>query len=216
MLNDPVAFEACVSAIPALAAWVAPGGVDPITEVLAMAGLRNTLRQFDPTATVGLFPVGDAYCHTDPVLALGLSFALIHAGELSAALRNHGDLGDVGHAYAAATAPTVRERYDLATALDAQRHSLWAGEPVDFRRHDGAYALFSVVAAGAVSLIDAAVFRVSMRRTGLLDSTSVLDDDTELQLHIEHLFAQMLETSRPPAWATRDDMLAAALDSLQR
>jgi 2-polyprenyl-6-methoxyphenol hydroxylase-like FAD-dependent oxidoreductase len=213
VLKDPGPFEACVATIPALRSWVAPGGVDPITEVLALAGLRNTIRHFEPTGTVGLIPVGDAYCHTDPVLALGLSFALIHARELTAALRDHSEFGDVGSAYAAATTSTLRERYDLATALDEQRHRLWAGEPVDFRRHDGAYALFSIVAAGAVSLIDADVFRVSMRRTGLLDRTSVLDDDTNLQRHIEQLFGQMLETPQPPPGPTRDDMLAAAADS---
>lgn len=213
ILKDPGPFEACVSAIPALRSWVDPDRVDPVTGVLAMAGLRNTLRHYEPTQTVGLFPVADAYCHTDPVLALGLSFALIHAGALSSALGGHSDLGDAGSAYAAATAPVVRERYELATALDEQRRRLWAGEAVDFRRHDGAYALFSVVAAGAVSLIDADVFRVSMRRAGLLDRTSVLDDDPDLRLHIENLFARMLETSTLPAGPTRDDVLATALDA---
>ena len=113
----------------------------------------------------------------------------------------------------AATTATIRERYDFATALDDQRYRMWSGESVDFRRHDGAYALFSVVAAGAVSMIDAKVFRVAMRRAGLLDSTSVLDDDCELQLHIEQVFATMLETPRPPPGPNRDDMLAAAVEA---
>ena len=173
-----------------------------------MAGLRNTLRHHDPTAPVGLVPVGDALCHTDPVLALGLSFALVHAAALTAALREDDDLADACTAYAAAVTPALRERYDLATAVDGQRYRMWTGEQVDFSRHDAAYELFTVVAAGAVALRDPQVFRMFQRRTGLLDSTSVLDDDTDLQLRIEQQFQQMLQTPRPPGPA-RDDLLAA-------
>lgn len=210
VLKDAAPFEACVSRIPALRLWVDPEGVAPITDVLAMAGLRNTLRGYDATAPIGLVPVGDAYCHTDPVLAYGLSFALVHAVALCAALREHDDLGDACPAYAAATIPALRERYDLATAVDDQRHRIWTGEQVDFTHRDGAYALFSLVAAGAVSLIDPEVFRVFARRTRLLDSTSVLDTDIDLQQRIEEVFGQMINTPRPPPGPARDDMLDTA------
>lgn len=213
VLKDAAPFEACVASIAALRLWVGADGVEPITDVLAMAGLRNTIRHYDATSTIGLVPAGDAYCHTDPVLALGLSFALMHAAALVTALRDHADLGDVCAAYAAATRPELRERYELITAVDDQRSRLWAGEAVDFTRHDGAYALFSVVAAGAVSLVDADVFRASMRRTGLLDRTCVLDNDLDLQRRIEIGFKQMLETPRP-AGPSRDDLLATAAAAL--
>lgn len=210
VLKDAAPFEACVSRVPALRLWVDPDGVEPITDVLAMAGLRNTIRRYDATSPIGLVPVGDAFCHTDPVLAMGLSFALVHAVELAAALRDHDDLGDTCSAYAEATIPALRERYDLATALDDQRHRMWIGEKVDFTHHDGAYALFSLVAAGAASAVDPDVFRMYVRRTGLLDSTSVLDTDIGLQRRIEQIFQQMLETPRPPPGPSRDDMLEAA------
>ena len=58
------------------------------------AGLRNTLRHWDPAAPTGLVPVGDAYAHLDPVLAHGLAFAVVHAGELAAALRGFADVRD--------------------------------------------------------------------------------------------------------------------------
>ncbi|WP_426562486.1 FAD-dependent oxidoreductase [Angustibacter sp. McL0619] len=209
VLNDPAAYETAVGAIGSLRLWVDPEAVDPITPVLPLAGLRNTIRRYEPTATIGLVPVGDAYCHTDPVLALGLSFSLLHAVALAQALRDHDDLADAGSAYAAATEPATRERYDLATAVDDQRYRLWTGEPVAFTRHDGAYELFSVVAAGAVAMLDPEVFRVFQRRTGLLDSTSVLDGDLDLQLRIEQQFQQLLATPRPAAGPTRADLLAA-------
>ncbi len=209
ILKDAAAFEAAVAQIPALRQWADPVNVEPITDVLPMAGLRNTLRPYDPGAVLGLVPVGDAYSHTDPVLAHGVAFALIHAGELAAALREHDDLGDAGAAYAAATAPALRERYQFATALDDQRHRMWMGESVDFTRHDGDYALFSMAAAGAAATVDPDIFRMFVRRIGLLDSTTVLDADVGLQHRIEDVFSLLLASPRAPAGPPREEMLAA-------
>lgn len=210
VLKDAAPFEACVSRIPALRLWVDPEGVEPLTDVMAMAGLNNTIRRCETISPIGLIPIGDAYCHTDPVVAYGLSFGLMHAVGLSQALRDHDDLGDACSAYAEATFPVLRERYDLSSALDDQRHRMWSGEPVDPTRRDGAYALFTLVAGGAVSAVDPEVFRLNARRTGLLDSTSVLDSNIDMQKHIEQVFHQMLETPRPPPGPTRDAMLEAA------
>ena len=209
IFKDAAAFEAAVAQIPALRLWADPARVEPITDVLPMAGLRNTLRTYDPDAALGLVPVGDSYSHTDPVLAHGVAFALIHAGELAAALREHHDLGDACATYAAATAPALRERFEFATALDDQRHRMWLGGPVDFRRHDGDYALFSMAAAGAAATVDPEIFRVFVRRIGLLDSTSVLDADVALQRRIEDVFSLLLASPRPPPGPSREDMLAA-------
>jgi 2-polyprenyl-6-methoxyphenol hydroxylase-like FAD-dependent oxidoreductase len=209
LLKDVAAWDAAVALIPGLRTWVDPDNVEPITDVLPMAGLRNTLRAYDPTAPVGLFPVGDAYCHTDPVLAHGLTFGLIHAAALAEALRTHDDLADVGAAYAAMTGPARRERFALATELDAQRLRMWHGEHVDFTCADGDYALFSIVAAGAAAMVDPDVFRVFARRIGLLDSTSVLDSDRALLQRIEQLFAELRSTPRPPPGPPRAEMVSA-------
>jgi flavin-dependent dehydrogenase len=187
---------------------VDPDGVDATTTVMAMAGLRNTLRDPDSTTIGGLAPVGDAYGHSDPVLAHGLAFALVHAGALASALREHIDAGDALASYLAATGAALRERYELASALDEQRHRLWLGEPVDVAHHDGDYALFSMTAAGATASLDAEVFRTFVRRIGLLDSTEVLDRDVDLQCRIEELFAQLLTVPRPASGPSREDMLA--------
>lgn len=219
VFKDAAVFEAAVARIPALRKWVDPSSVDPITDVLPMAGLRNIIRPYDATSAVGLVPIGDAFSHTDPVLAHGLSFALIHAVELAAALREHDDVCDALAAYATATTLALRERYDFATALDEQRHRMWVGDPVAFARPDGDYALFSMVAAGAAATIDPDVFRVFIRRIGLLDSTAVLDSDIDLQRRIEDLFRQVLTSPRPPAGPSREEMLSvvtAAVGAGQR
>ena len=202
-------FEAAVAQIPALAQWVDPRGVDPITGVLPMAGLRNTLNPAFPPGA-GIVAVGDAYCHTDPVLAHGLAFALIHANALVTALQEHAEPVDALAAYATATTQEVGERYRLATALDAQRHRMWLGQSVDFAHHDGDYALFSMVAAAAAAATDADIARVFSRRIGLLDSTAVLDSDAGIQTRIEAIFAAMLASPRVPPGPPKATMMAIA------
>ncbi len=206
--KDVSVFEAAVAQIPALRAWVDPDGVEPITDVLAMAGLRNTLRDIGPAVAAGVVPVGDSHGHSDPVLAHGLAFALVDAAMLAEQLREHPAQPDALAAYRAATGPALRERHDLATAVDDQRLRMWCGESVDVAHREGAYALFSLVAAGAAALVDADVFRVFVRRTGLLDSTQVLDADLGLQGRIEGLFARMAAVPRPPAGPPLEEMLA--------
>lgn len=208
--KDPAVFEAAVAQIPALRTWVDPDGVEPITDVLPMAGLRNTLRHYEPLAGRGLVPVGDAYAHTDPVLAHGLPLALVHARELASALREHSDVDDAAGQYAERVAPILRERFELATALDAQRLRLWLGAPVDFTRPDGDYALFTFVAGAAAAMADPEIFRVHYRRLGLLDSTAVLDSDAALQQRMGVLFAEMRSVPRPPSGPTRDAMVELA------
>ena len=207
VFHDDVAFEAAIARIPALASWVNPDGVDPITPVMAMAGLRNKLCA--GSAVRGLVAVGDAYGHTDPVLAHGLAFGLIHAAELTRAVGENDDIADAVSDYVAATAPALRERYDYATALDEQRLRMWLGGDVDFAHHDGDYALFTIVAGGVAATTGAALARVFLRRIGLLDSTRVLDDDLALRQRVEAAFEEAVRTPRPRPGPTRAEMLAA-------
>ncbi len=65
------------------------------------------------------------------------------------------------------------------------------------------------MAAGAAALRDPDVFRVYVRRIGLLDSTAVLDRDTGLQQRIEQLFGQIAAGPKPPGWPSREEMSAA-------
>jgi 2-polyprenyl-6-methoxyphenol hydroxylase-like FAD-dependent oxidoreductase len=209
-LTDEARWDAAVAAIPGLRQWVEPEGTEPITPVLPMAGLRNALRHHDVAIGPLLAPIGDALGHTDPTLAHGLSFALVHARELAAALRAHADVGDAVGSYLEAVRPALRERYDLATGLDDQRHRMWLGEAVDPGRQDSAYELFSVVAASAAALADPEVFRVAVRRIGLLDSTAVLNDDIAMRNRIEAIFSELRSTPRPPPGPSRDEMVAIA------
>jgi hypothetical protein len=178
-----------------------------------MAGLRNTLAE--PSPAIGIFRAGDAYSHTDPTLAHGLAFAVIHAVALCRAITDHSDLADAAGAYAAATLPELRERYGWITQLDDQRLRWWLGEPVAIDRHNGAYALFSMAAAGAVARVDPDVFRVFNRRIGLLDRTGVLDDDLALRQQIERRFAELGTAPAAPLGPSQDEMVAVVAAAVQ-
>jgi 2-polyprenyl-6-methoxyphenol hydroxylase-like FAD-dependent oxidoreductase len=201
------AFEAAVATIPALRSWVDPEGVRPITGVLAMAGLQNRLLD-DPAPVPGYVAIGDAYCHTDPTLAHGLAFGLIHAAALADAVDADPDPATVGDRIRATITPLAAERYRLASELGEQRLRMWSGDAVDFTRPDGDYALFSQVAAAVVARSDAGVFRMFNRRIGLLDSTAVLDDDPALQKRIADDFAQLRAAAPPPSGPSRGELLA--------
>lgn len=215
-LKNLSTYEAAAAMMPALHSWTNPDTAEPITGVLPMGSLQNTLRTTvvddDPVA-LGLFGVADAVCHTDPVLALGLSFSLIHAQALAAALRDHpGDLRDAALAYDAVIRPDIEERFAFCSALDDQRARRWSGEAIDIARHDGgAYELFSFAAAYAAALVDPDVFRVAVRRNTFLDRLRILDEDLAMQRRIEEIFGELVATPRPAPGPSRDQLLEIVL-----
>ena len=207
-LKEASVFEAVMAEIPVMRQWVNPEGIVPITDVLPMAGLRNTLRDFPYASVSGLFPIGDSICHSDPVLALGISFALLQAVELVDAIDKQPNLDEAATEYSERIGPLLRERFDYATQLDDQRLRMWNGERVDFTSKDGAYALFSLVAGGVAAFKDPEIFRVIARRNGLLDRLRVLDDDYVMQNRIEEIFREVASAPRPPSGPSRDEMEA--------
>ena len=213
LLRHSAAFDAATELMPALWSWVNPDMSEPITDVLPMGSLQNTLRtpvDGRPSA-IGLISVGDALCHTDPVFSLGLSFCLIDARELRTTLEEHGDdLEATALAFDAAVRPDLMERYVFATALDDLRVRRWSGEAFDIARRDGgAYPLFIMAAGMAAALVDPEVFRRVIRRNYFLDSLRGVDEDVALQERIETIFAEVLATPRPRPGPERDELLEA-------
>jgi flavin-dependent dehydrogenase len=150
--------------------------------------------------------VGDAFCHTDPAFAYGLSFALIHARALARAAAEAPDADGVAERFRAEAGPEARERYELACATDAARSQRWAGEQLDPTRRDGCYPLFAFAGALAAAPQDDHVLRRTIGRIGLLARTAVFDEDGELHDRIEAILAGM---PRPqPPGPPRDELLA--------
>jgi 2-polyprenyl-6-methoxyphenol hydroxylase-like FAD-dependent oxidoreductase len=211
VLRHAAAFDAATATMPALHSWTNAETSTPFTDVLPMGSLQNTLRTFvdGRPSTIGLISMGDALCHTDPVFALGLSFALVEARELAAAIEAHGsDLEAVALAVDAAVREPLAERFANATAVDELRLRIWQGEAVDIAHRDGgAYPLFAFAAGNAAGLVDGDVFRTMIRRNYFLDRLSVLDDDVAMQERIERIFADLRATPRPRPGPSRDELI---------
>ena len=215
VLRHARAYEAAVATMPALHAWTSRA--DPITGVLPMGSLQNTFRHYAPAGQLlarGFAPVGDALCHTNPMFALGLAQAVIHAVALAAALAAHADRDAAAAAYHRAVEPEAAERFALACACDDARWRLWRGEPVDFAHRTGAYPLFALAAGAAAAFADPDVFRVVVRRIGFLDRTAVLDDDVALQERIEALFGELRAQPRPAPGPSREELLRVTAERL--
>jgi len=211
VLRHPAAFDAATATMPALHSWTNAATSTAITGVLPMGSLRNSLRTFvdGRPSTIGLISVGDALCHTDPVFALGLSFGLVEARELTAAIEAHGsDLEAVALAFDDAVREPMVERFSNATAVDGLRLRAWQGEAVDVAHRDGgAYPLFAFAAGNAAALVDGDVFRTMIRRNYFLDPLSVLDEDVAMQERIERIFADLRATPRPRPGPSRDELI---------
>jgi 2-polyprenyl-6-methoxyphenol hydroxylase-like FAD-dependent oxidoreductase len=188
ILRHDAAFRAACAAIAPLDAMTSPDYGRPITDVMPMGGLMNVQRTGDPLVS-GLVAVGDAFCHTDPAFAYGLSFALVHARALAEATREASDVDAIVQRYRAQAGPEARERHALTCAVDDDRGRRWSGHPVDFRRRSGSYPLFSFVGALAAAPHDDYVLRRTVRRIGLLDRSTVFDDDHALHGRIEAILA---------------------------
>jgi 2-polyprenyl-6-methoxyphenol hydroxylase-like FAD-dependent oxidoreductase len=203
--HEPAWMAACAAITPLDVMTSAEYG-RPITDVMPMGGLMNVDRTSDP-GVAGIVAVGDAFCHTDPAFAYGLSFSLAHAQTLARAAAEAPDVDAVIERYRADAGPEARERYELVCATDEARARRWSGEPLDIGRRDGCYPLFSFVGALAAAPHDDLVLRRAVRRIGLLDRTAVFDQDDTLHDRIETIL-QRRASSPPAPGPTRQEMLA--------
>lgn len=177
--------------------WVHPDQSEPITPVLPMGSLQNLHRSLvvggEPVA-VGVQPIGDALCHTNPTFAYGAVLAIKHgftvadvAGRTEDARARALDFDDAIGADAAA-------RFDAVSAEDRDRLRLWRGEPVDVREPGDSMALFLRMTAYAAAAKDPDLFRAVARRVNMLDPPDTLEHDATLIGRAE----QIARDSGPP------------------
>jgi hypothetical protein len=184
-----------------------PDCARPITDVMPMGGLMNVDRTGGPGVS-RIAGAGDAFCHTDPAFAYGLSFSLAHAKALADAASEAPDADAVVERYRADAGPEARERHELACATDAARSVRWSGEPIDVSRRDGSFPLFSFTGALAAAPHDDLVLRRTIRRIGLLDRTSVFDEDEALHDRIEAILQRLTPQAQSPPGPPREELLA--------
>jgi 2-polyprenyl-6-methoxyphenol hydroxylase-like FAD-dependent oxidoreductase len=209
VLRDPRAWAAVCASITPLEAMTATDRARPITDVMPMGGLMNVDRTGDP-GMAELVAVGDAFCHTDPAFAWGLSFALAHAQCLAQAAAEAPDAAAVAERYRASARPESRERFALACAMDSDRSLRWSGAAIDIRRRDDSYPLFSFYGALAAAPRDDDVLRSTIRRIGLLDRIEAFDHDTPLHERIESILQG--SAPAPSPGPPRADLLARLVE----
>lgn len=185
-VREPDRFEACCAMLPQVREWVDPAVSRPITGVGSMGALQTTWRAYERRGPSGFVAVADAFCHTDPTFALGLSIGLVHAFALA-------DAAGDADTFFAATTPELRERFELARDIAAARLARLRGEQVT--PSDGAKT-FSALFAAATH--DSELFRIAYRRQGFLDRLTPLDGLPEPP-----------PPSAPPL--SRDELLGATL-----
>jgi 2-polyprenyl-6-methoxyphenol hydroxylase-like FAD-dependent oxidoreductase len=207
VLRHEQAWSAACAAITPLDVMTSADYARPITDVMPMGGLMNVDRTDDPGVS-GVVAAGDAFCHTDPAFAYGLSFALAHAQALGQAAAEAPDVDAIAERYRADAGPEARERHALACATDAARGLRWGGEPLEIGRADGCYPLFSFVGALAAAPHDDLVLRRTIRRIGLLDRTGVFDEDHALHDRIETILGRLAAHPPSPPGPPREELLA--------
>jgi hypothetical protein len=160
--------------------------------------------------------VGDSLCHTNPAYALGLTFSLIHALELSEVLRTDPgtDRQQLALKYFACIAPELDERYALACALDAIRIRVWQGERIDLMHRHACHPWFMFAGTAAIALDDPEVCRKTLRRMCMLDRLSVFDEDDALQERVEELLTRKLADAPPKPGPSRAELVRIVAESM--
>ncbi|WP_430790388.1 NAD(P)/FAD-dependent oxidoreductase [Actinoplanes sp. G11-F43] len=192
-LRDTREWEEHAGAIEALAPWIDPRNGTPLTDdVQVMAGNRNVRRHYldgGVPAVLGLLPVGDALCSTNPAYGWGSAMALTYAFAVADAVAAHGpDLAAVARAYDAATAGEADAVYREAAAMDRARIYRVTGRPVpaedraEMHRQD----LITAALAGGV-LRDVELARAFNRRVNLVGPASVVLGGDDLLRHADRV-----------------------------
>ena len=206
-MRDVDVFERVARELPGVAPWLDAGVA--LTDVLPMGQLRNTFRHTvvdDAPVATGIVPIGDAWCHTNPTFAYGLSFSLMHARAVAEVASGTTRSADLVASVERAVGQDARERFVAVSAEDADRVRIWSGEDVDPTDRGQTLPMFLRSVVYRVADQDPEIFRAVCRRINLLDPVSALPQNTELLDRAERLFTQLPPSPRPPAAAA---MLAA-------
>jgi len=210
-LRHERAFMAAVAAIPAVADWVDEDAVIPISGVVPMGGLYNTLRIFGTQSdrpVGGLAILGDSRCHTNPAYGWGGSVGLGQAMRLAALMEEIGGTDDdLVAAFEAEEAPRCLAIFDAATGGDRLRVATWRGEPPPADPATAAAVGLKTLFAPAAGR-DSTVLRAIVRRSNLLDEPSGIFADASLRARAEAVVDPGSNPS-PAAGPSRAQFVAA-------
>lgn len=215
-------FEAAARAIPLAHAWIDSSRARPISKVHGMGLLTNTRRFFvdgGAPLALGVFPIGDALLHQNPLYGRGCTLAWMHAELLAEALREHpDDARAFAHALDAATRSRLVPWFELARNQD--RDAIEAGaaqrrgeDPARAQRDDGSVDpkgyVRSLVRDGFLPALreDLTLLRFFMRMMTMLDPPAELLKNPAVLARVLESWARRHERVMPRLGPTREEML---------
>jgi hypothetical protein len=198
VLRFEEAYMAAALAMPALVPWVHPDQSEAISPVLPMGSLQNVHRSLvvggEPVA-VGIQPIGDALCHTNPTFAYGASLSIQHAFTLARIATDGEEPLGVARAFDAAVGADAASRFDVVSAEDRDRLRHWRGEPIDVRDPTDSMALFLRLTAFPAAATDRELFRAVARQVNLLSPPDAIQQDEALIERARTIAASQTSTS---------------------
>jgi 2-polyprenyl-6-methoxyphenol hydroxylase-like FAD-dependent oxidoreductase len=196
-LKSEHAYMTAALSLPLVVPWVHRDQSEPITPVLPMGSLQNLHRSLmvggEPVA-VGVQPIGDALCHTNPTFAHGAVLSIKHGFTLADVAGRTEDPRARALEFDDAVGADAAARFDAVSAEDRDRLRLWQGEPIDVRDPADSMALFLRMTAYAAAAKDPDLFRAVARRVNMLDPPDTLEQDATLIRRAQ----QIAHDSGPP------------------
>ncbi|MFE4516162.1 FAD-dependent oxidoreductase [Kitasatospora sp. NPDC056783] len=218
-LREPAAFTAAARLSPYVGAWTDERVSTPLTPVRAITLPPNLLRggvPADGRPVLGLFPVGDAVCVTDPIYGRGMSLALAHAFR-TADLLDDGAATQADRSEAAArlTGTLLRPWFDQAVHDSLARDRLWQARAEGSAPAPSAPAAPGRPAMGevaAAAATDATVWRGLTRVLMTLNTPAEILDDGAFRDRVRAATATAATATPAPAALrppSREELLRA-------
>jgi 2-polyprenyl-6-methoxyphenol hydroxylase-like FAD-dependent oxidoreductase len=212
-LKTERAYMTAAMSLPLVVPWVHPDQSDPISRVLPMGSLHNLHRSLiidGEPAAVGIQPLGDALCHTNPTFAYGAALSIQHGFALADIAGHTENPRGRALAFNDALGADAAARFDAVAAEDRDRLRLWRGEPLNVRKPGDSIALFLRMTAYPAAAKDADLFRAVARRVNMLDPPNKLEHDAALIARAQQIARD--SGPPPPGGPPRAELLAAIQD----
>ncbi|MDM4718182.1 FAD-binding protein [Micromonospora sp. WMMA1363] len=199
-LRHTSTWAAVARGIPMLAPWVDPANGTALEGVQVMAGNRSLRRRYvvdGQPVVLGLLPVGDSLCASNPAYGWGSAMALTYAFAAAEAVAvGGGDPAATALAYDAAVAREADAVYRESSAMDRARIYRITGKPVpaEDRAEMDRQDLIAQALSGGV-LHDLELGRAFNRRVNLVGPAETVLDGADLVRHAERLRANLTATT---------------------
>lgn len=213
LLRHTWAWEAAARAIPAVAPWIDAANGTPLDGVQIMGGHHNVRRHYvvdGAPIVLGLLPVGDSLCTTNPAYGWGAAMSLTYAFTAAAVIERHdGDLVATAVDYEAGIAREADAVYRESAAMDRARIYRLTGREVpehDRPEMERQHLIAEGLASGV--LFDIELGRAFCRRVNLVGPADEVLGNPELAVRAGQARKESQPEPAAEAGPSRDKLRA--------